>query len=196
MDQTLIDAAKSGDLGNADSFLSSGADVNQADEQQWTALAFAAGQGDLAMVRLLVERGADVFKVTRDKRTPQMIALAAGRVEVVKYLREIEDNLDPEKAMSFRSKRKYSRAYHLKDLQQFPGWPKDAAGSAEEKETADDRIVFMHQDFSVTETIWPDKDLVFDQVTDSWREFCTHVLGFKVLSDFDLMIQARPPANT
>jgi len=41
------------------------------------------------------------------RRTPYMVALGAGRVEVVKYLREVEEAADPEKAESFRPERKY-----------------------------------------------------------------------------------------
>jgi ankyrin repeat protein len=70
MDQALIEVVKIGDLGRAESLLTSGADVNQSDNQGWTPLNFAAGKGDLPMVKLLVERGADPFKVGRDNRTP------------------------------------------------------------------------------------------------------------------------------
>src|SRR4051812_27789657 len=102
MDPSLIEAAKSGNLETVEALLNSGAEVDEADEKGWTALTFAAGQGDLTMVRLLVERGADPFKVGRDQRTPQMVALAAGHVEVVKHLCEAENNRDAERAKSLR----------------------------------------------------------------------------------------------
>src|SRR5262245_63686938 len=95
-DTRLIDAVKAVDSGEVQRLIGAGADVNQQDDQGWTPLNFAAGKGELSLVRTLVENGADLFKVGRDRRTPYEIALAAGRVSVVKYLREIEDQF-PEK---------------------------------------------------------------------------------------------------
>ncbi|HKQ03816.1 MAG TPA: ankyrin repeat domain-containing protein [Blastocatellia bacterium] len=188
MDPSLIEAAKAGNLETVEALLRSGAEADEADEKGWTALTFAAGQGDLAMVRLLVERGADPFKVGRDQRTPQMVALAAGHVEVVKYLCEAEDSRDAERARSLRPERQYARAYHLRDLKQFPGWSEIAAGSSEG--SSDEQVVFVHQDFRVTESIWPDEKVIIDQASDSWREFCAQVLGFQVPSDIDLMVSS------
>ena len=197
-EKALIEAAKSGDLRAAEGILMSGADVNQGDEQGWTPLNFAAGKGDLPMVKLLVEKGADVFKVGRDNRTPYMIALAAGRVEVVKYLAEIENSTDPEKAKSLRPERKYCKAYHLKGLRQFPGWAESRINWKEKKdqkenidadaEFTDDKVVFIHQDFMVTESMWHNENVIFNDTSERWREFCSSMLGFKVPTDLDLIV--------
>jgi len=196
----LIEAARAGDSQAVESLLKTGADINQGDDQGWTPLNFAAGRGDLEMVKLLVERGADVFKVGRDNRTPYMIALAAGRVDVVKYLREVEDRTDPEKAKSFRPERKYCKAYYLRDLRKFVAWSesrinwkenedqkKDSPGVAE---FADDSIVFIHQDFTVTESMWQNENVIFNQDSSEWRTFCTNTLEFKVPDDLDLIVPA------
>ena len=122
---SLIEAVREGQLSTVTELLSSGIDVNEPGEQGWTALNWAAGRGDLEMVSLLVENGADVFKVGRDQRTPYMIALAAGQVEVVKFLRQAEDRVEGEKPA--RPERRYCKAYHLKELRQFPGLPRCAA---------------------------------------------------------------------
>jgi hypothetical protein len=199
MDQGLIDAAKAGDVAAVQNFLNSGADVNQGDEQGWTLLNFAAGKGHLDLVKFLVERGADPFKVGRDRRTPYMIALAAGRVEVVKYLREAEDKTDPEKAKSFRPERKYCKAYHLNDLRAFSNWSESRINWKDKRDQAqageqgtgdftDEKIVFIHQDFTVTESIWHEENVIFNEVSDQWREFCATALSFKVPTDLDLMV--------
>src|SRR5262245_9892592 len=165
MDQALFEAAKGGDLETAERLLDSGADVNQGDEQGWTPLNFASGRGDLEMVKLLITKGADPFKVGRDQRTPYMIALAAGRVDVVKYLREVEDATDPEKAKSFRPERKYCKAYYRRELRKYSNWSESRINWKEKKnekgtndpndgEFTDDKIVFIHQDFTVTESMW------------------------------------------
>ena len=198
MNQEMIEAAKSGNIGEVEKLLNSSVDANQCDEQGWTALNFAAGRGDLNMVKLLVERGADPFQVGRDNRTPYMIALAAGRVDVVKYLREVEDRIDPEKAKTFRPERIYCKAYHLNDLRQFPGWSESRINwkqkgdlkeeMSEDGEFPDDKIVFIHQDFTVTESVWHNERVIFNQVSEKWSEFCSSNLGFSVPSDLDLIV--------
>jgi uncharacterized protein len=197
MVQSLIAAVKTGDIEKVSALLTSGEDVNQCDDQGWTPLNFASGKGNLVIVKLLIERGADPFKVGRDRRTPYMIALAAGREDVVKYLREVEDRLDPEKAKSFRPERKYCKAYHLRDLRAFSGWVEEridwkVTNQSEQVlpdhgKFADDMVVFIHQDFTVTETMWHNENVIFNQISESWRDFCQQVLCFRVPTDLDLM---------
>jgi ankyrin repeat protein len=192
----LIELCKSGEMEKAEALIKSGADVNQQDEQGWTPLNFAAGKGDLAMVKLLVESGADIFKVGRDNRTPYMIALAAGRAEVARYLRDKEDAYPGEKPP--RPERKYCKAYYLKDLRSFSDWSEERANwkTANEnndqksaEELIDDSIVFIHQDFTVTRSMWHNENVVFNNVTPEWKTFCSDKLGFKVPDDLDLIVQ-------
>jgi ankyrin repeat protein len=201
----LIDAIKTGDYENAKTLISAGVDVNQHDEQGWTPLNFAAGKGNLPMVKLLVEKGADIFKVGRDQRTPYMIALAAGRVSVVKFLREMEDEYPGEKPA--RPERKYCKAFYLRDLRKHSGWTesrinwitKPDDNKKDEKAEPDsgsafpdDKIVFIHQDFTVTESMWQGENVIFNSVTPEWREFCGGPLGFKVPDDLDLIVPNEP----
>jgi uncharacterized protein len=194
-DLGLIEIVKNGDYAAAEKSISMGADVNQQDEQGWTPLNFAAGKGNLSLVKLLVENGADVFKVGRDLRTPYMIALAAGRVSVVKYLREVEDNFPGEKPV--RPPRKYCKAYYLKDLRIFPSWFESQINWREKKENgngdagedfSDDKVVFIHQDLTVTESVWHSENVIFNNVNSDWEEFCANSLKFKVPDDLDLIV--------
>lgn len=193
-DLQLIEAAKAGKLADVEHLLASGADVNQQDEQGWTPLNWAAGKGDLACVRLLLECGADVFKVGRDQRTPYKIALAAGHPEVVKALREAEEKVVD--GRSSRSERLYSRAYPLKSLREFPGWRENRIDWKEngdgDEELADESIVYLHQDLTVTRSMWHDESVIFNQVSPEWEEFCHDVLQFRVPDDLDFITSARP----
>jgi hypothetical protein len=185
---SLIHAAKTSDYGQAERLVKSGADLNQSDEQGWTALNFAAGKGDLPMVKLLIEAGADVFKVGRDRRTPYMIALAAGRVAVVQYLKTIEDGYPGEKPS--RPERQYCKAYYLRDLRQYPGWSEeridcDKNGDEQLRENA---VVFVHQDLTVTASMWHAENVLFNKVNADWEAFCANSLHFKVPTDLDLTI--------
>lgn len=191
---TLIEAVEAGDYQKTEELIRSGADVNQSDEQEWAPLNFAAGKGDLPVVKLLVENGADILKTGRDRRTPRMIALAAGRLSVVRYLKEIEDR-HPGKRTDW-PEREYCKAYHLGDLRKFTRWSEryeDSPRKDEDEDSradapfTDDTIVFIHQDFTVTETMWRDQRIVFDSVDEDWKEFCANRLRFKVPDDVDLL---------
>lgn len=188
-DLQVIEAVKTGQLAKIQEALNSGADIHQQDEQGWTPLNWAAGKGDPEIVKLLLDHGADVSRVGRDQRTPYKIALAAKHVEVARLLREAghaNGNGDS-------PTRNYAKAYLLGELRRFSGWreEKPRQPAAEENghssELTDNDVVFLHQDFTVTELIWPGENVIFNEDTPEWREFCTQELQFKVPDDFDLV---------
>jgi hypothetical protein len=193
-DLALIEASKSGDYAKADALIKSGAYVNQQDEIGWTPLNYAAGKGSLPLVKLLVENGADIFKSGRDMKTPYMIALARGSVPVAKYLQELEDRYPGGKPP--RPERKYCRAFRIGDLRRYAAWTESRINWNGDKENrngdgdlplADDKIVFIHQDFTVTESIWQGEKVIFDSVGPAWLEFCTTTLKFKPPDDIALV---------
>lgn len=192
-DLQLIDAVKTGQVSKVDEVLNSGADIHQQDEQGWTPLNWAAGRGDLEIVRLLLAKGADVFRVGRDQRTPYKIAVAARHVDVARLLKETEQAVNGNAGDS--SLKNYARAYLLGDLRKFSGWREEKinrkSAAADEngnsQPLSDSDVVFLHQDFTVTELIWPGENVVFNQTTPEWQEFCVQELQFKVPDDFDLI---------
>jgi hypothetical protein len=195
-DVRLIEAVTSGERGTLKELLAAGADVNQQDEHGWTPLNWAAGRGDAEAVRQLLEHGADALKTGRDQRTPYMIALAAGHAEVVKLLRTAEDRIgNGEKGQ--HAARPYCKAYQLGDLRRFPAWPAGEGGAKSEGAGGDgaetsggEETLYLHQDFTVTQSIWHGEDVVFAEVTPEWKEFCSDVLDFKVPDDLDLIVSA------
>lgn len=192
---SLIQAVRAGDYEEAKKLIASGIDVNQQDEHGWTALNFAAGKGNLALVRLLVDGGGDVFKVGRDRRTPYMIALAAGRIEVIKYLKEVEDNYPGDKPI--RPQRQYCKAYHLSELRRYSSWSEQRIKWKKRKDESsdasftDDTIVFIHQDFTVTSSMWHDENVIFQSAASDWKTFCVDTLNFRVPDDLDLVTAAE-----
>lgn len=178
----FIEAIRSGNRSSVEEMIKAGIDLTQQDKQGWTPLNWAAGSGHLEIVEYLLENGADPLAVGRDLRTPQMIALAAGHAEIVKRLRRAEAGANggaPE-----TSDRKYCTAYHLGDLRRYSAWSSDA------QDLSDDDVVFLHQDYTVTKSIWTGEDVVFDRVTDDWKEFCKNELRFAVPDNLDLI--AKP----
>jgi hypothetical protein len=194
----LVEAIKSGNREAVKELLESGAELNRQDKHGWTALNWAAGKGDLEMIELLLRHGADPFEVGRDLRTPQMIALAAGHVEAVKLLRQAEAQTKG----AGQPERKYAAAYTLGEFRRYPAWADNKNGGGEASAEAsgeqaqglvDDDVVFLHQDYKVTKSIWPDEDVIFDRVTDQWKDYCRSELQFAVPDDLDLIGQ---PAET
>lgn len=197
IESQLIEAVKAENTARVRELIAAGAELNQQDEYGWTALSLAAGKGNLELVELLVANGGDVLKVGRDLRTPYEIALAAGHIEVARFLRQAEEEVKG--AESTSSKREYCEAYPLEEFRQFPGWtaskssPKDengdmAAGSSSSEEAfAEDDIAFLHQDYTVTQSMYHGENVLFDQVTPEWKEFCIKKLNFHVPDDLELV---------
>lgn len=185
----LIDAVRNDDLPTAQRLINEGVPIQARDGADWSALDWAAGRGDVPVIKLLLDAGADVMATGKEQRRPYQIALAAGRREAIGVLAAAEDRVDPH-AVDARMWRPYCRAYRLAELRNFAGW--SAAERADELDE-DQPVVFLHDDFTVTRDIWRGEDVVFDDVTDEWRRFCTDELGFRVPRDIDLVVSAGPP---
>jgi len=201
-DLQLIDAVKTGQPAKVEAALNAGADVHQQDEQGWTPLNWAAGKGNVDIVSLLLNRGADVFRAGRDQRTPYKIALAAKHTDVARLLKEAESAANG--AGGDSSSRDYARAYLLGDLRKFSDWREEkinwndidrADENGNSRELSDDEVVFLQEDFTVTQLIWPGENVIFNRTTPEWIDFCTQELQFKVPDDFDL-IASNPAAKS
>ena len=66
----------------------------------------------------------------------------------------------------------------LGDLRKSPEWPATADPSL-----GDDQIVYLHQDFTVTKSMWHGEDVLLDAPSPSWRAFCEEALGFAIPAD-------------
>jgi hypothetical protein len=185
---TILETAKAGDITMLERLVAGGTNVNEQDEHGWSALCWASGRGDAATVSALLQSGADVTLTGRDGRTPLMIARAANRTEVIGLLTAAEQARgvwqDP------RASAQYCKAYVLKDLQQFPDWQEQVTESASHPHDTDgpplltaDDVVFVHQDLTVTRSMWHGEDVIYADVTPAWEAFCRDTLAFRVADD-------------
>ena len=89
---------------------------------------------------------------------------------------------------------KYCRAYPLSQLRQFAGWTEKPDNARQIREEVDGEIVegprpltdadyvYLQADFTVTDGIFLDENVIFDAVTPEWIEFCRDVLGYQPVS--------------
>ena len=83
----VLDAAKRGDVESLKAQLRSGADVNAAQGDGFTALHWAAKLGNREVAEILISAGADIEATTRlGSHMPLHVAAAAGQAEVVETL--------------------------------------------------------------------------------------------------------------
>lgn len=173
----LIEAVKNGEIDRIEILLNEGIDIEQKDEYGWTALNWAAGQGNTGIVEKLLSSGANIANVGRDKRSAYQIALAAAHVETASSLLKAEQEASIDHKMAVRP---YCRAYPIKELRQFSDWHELMSGLTE------DAIVFVHQDLSVSRSMFHGKDAVFNNISSSWKTFCKNQLAFAVPTDLAL----------
>jgi hypothetical protein len=84
---------------------------------------------------------------------------------------------------------KYCKPCQLSRLRQFPGWSerrenartirKEIDGETVEstRELTDALYVYVHYDFTVTDGIFIDENIIFSDVTPEWISFCRSLLG-------------------
>lgn len=179
----LITATREGQTTRVQDLISAGTDVNVQDEQGWTPLNWAAGRGTVALVDLFLENGADPTLTGRDNRTALMIAKAAGNTEVVQRLTEAEQEAgvweDP------RHSRPYCRAYHLRELRAYDDWEESGEGDAQDsaESLGEEDVVYLHQDYTVTRSMWHGEDVLWDEITEDWVTFCQDQLDFAIPED-------------
>ena len=90
---------------------------------------------------------------------------------------------------------KYSKAFPLFQLRQFPGWVEKAENARtirrevngetieEPRKLNDADYVYVHRNFTVTDGIFIDENVIFDDVTPEWIEYCHRVLGLSHSGD-------------
>ena len=82
----------------------------------------------------------------------------------------------------------YCKAYPLTAVRQFAGWSENANGFRKDESTEsatgerpnDDHIVYVQENYVVTDGIFIDENVVFDDVSDEWKEFCQNTLNFEL----------------
>jgi hypothetical protein len=87
---------------------------------------------------------------------------------------------------------KYCKAYPIKRLREFSQWTERSENTRKEKQEIDgtevevnrqlteDDFLYLQENYVVTDGIFKDENIIFDQVTPEWKDFCHTVLGLEI----------------
>ncbi|HVF89473.1 MAG TPA: hypothetical protein VNH22_05365 [Blastocatellia bacterium] len=87
---------------------------------------------------------------------------------------------------------RYCKAYPVSSFRKFEGWTENLQNLRKEKREVDgeevqtvrdlreDDFFYLQENHVVTDGIFIDQDIIFDEVTPEWISFCEETLGFKV----------------
>ena len=88
---------------------------------------------------------------------------------------------------------KYCKAYYAKDFRAIEGWKENLEALRPETreedgkeievprtELADDDILYLQENYIVTDGIFKDEHIIFDDLTDEWKAACQEQLGFEI----------------
>jgi hypothetical protein len=102
---------------------------------------------------------------------------------------------------------KYCKAYPLKKLRQFRQWIENSENTRKEKQEidgkeievqrilTDDDFLYLQENYVVTDGIFKDDNIIFDNVTPEWKEFCHKILTFEIPVYEAVQIQASEGQN-
>lgn len=82
---------------------------------------------------------------------------------------------------------KYCKAHLVKQFRQFSEWTEDIAAIQNSPDDTpakqafeDDDVLYLQENYVVTNGIFKDEQIVFDRVTPEWQHFCQTVLQFEI----------------
>jgi hypothetical protein len=100
---------------------------------------------------------------------------------------------------------RYCKAYSIKKLREFSGWTEAAENARKEKQEVDgkevqvtrsltdDDYLYLQENYVVTDGIFKDENIIFDQVTPEWIAYCHEMLRFEIPS---FTSAAKEPADS
>jgi len=86
----------------------------------------------------------------------------------------------------------YCKAYSLARLRQYPNWKELSENTRKEKNAdngqdvavprklSENDYLYLHDNFVVTDGIFEDQNIIFNDITPEWEQFCKDVLQFKI----------------
>ena len=88
---------------------------------------------------------------------------------------------------------RYCKAYLASKFREYSGWTEDLTALRKETEIkdgqeveiprtelGDEDILYLQENYVVTDGVFKDENVIFDKVTPEWKTFCSDVLEFAI----------------
>ncbi|MGD2089944.1 MAG: hypothetical protein PVH61_27455 [Candidatus Aminicenantes bacterium] len=87
---------------------------------------------------------------------------------------------------------RYCKAYPITRFREYPDWSEKVENVRKEKKIVDgeeievDRVLtekdhlYLQENYTVTDGIYIDENIIFDGVTPEWKKFCKETLHFEI----------------
>jgi hypothetical protein len=85
---------------------------------------------------------------------------------------------------------KYCKAYPIERFRQFSGWTEKSENARKEKRQVDgvetegprdlNDYLYLQENYTVTDGIFIDQNIIFESVTPEWVEYCKDTLKFEI----------------
>lgn len=93
----------------------------------------------------------------------------------------------------------YCKAYELKDLRAFSDWDElegsDGDSLGTDRDLDDSSIVYLQEDYTVTDGVYLGEHVIFNDVTEAWKTFCHETLDFEIPDDVKEMKEEAEKAK-
>jgi hypothetical protein len=81
---------------------------------------------------------------------------------------------------------RYAKGCLVARLREFAGWRETASA----RPLQPDDVLFVHENFVVTDSIFLDEKIIFQDVSPEWSNFCREVLNVNVPEDVRAMYES------
>jgi hypothetical protein len=100
----------------------------------------------------------------------------------------------------------YCKAYPASFLRNYKHWTENSANVRKEQKVVDgdvveigriltdDDVLYLQENYVVTDGIFLNENIIFDQVNEEWQEYCKSVLNFKT-SSVEKSTKAETPVS-
>ena len=79
---------------------------------------------------------------------------------------------------------KYCKAYPVSRFREFSGWQENSANARKENDVprplTDADFLYLQEDLVVTDGVFLDENVIFDDVSPEWTHFCKTTLNFEL----------------
>ena len=103
---------------------------------------------------------------------------------------------------------RYCKAYPVALLRNYNNWNENSDNIRKKQKLIDDNVVevecaltdddvlYLQENYQVTDGIFLDKDVVFDTINEEWKEYCRSILHFEVPVDLMSSVSETPLNET